>query len=107
MTTYKQRDKHPDFIPFGTRCLVERRETENETKGGIILAGEPVKMPEGMVVAIGDKCEIVKVGDYVLFIEFTGHELRSGGKDCLVVQEEDLMGRFMGIIAVEDPKPKK
>lgn len=102
MTTYKQRDKHPEFVPFGTRCLVERRESDNETKGGIILAGEPIKMPEGMVVAIGDQCENVKVGDYVLFTEFTGHELKSGGKECLVVLEEELMGRFMGIIAIDE-----
>ena len=106
MTKYKQRDKHPAFIPFGTRCLVERRETENETKGGIIIAGEPVKMPEGMVVAVGEKCETVKVGDYVLFTDYTGSELKSDGKECLVVLEEDLMGRFVGIIAV-DEKSKK
>ena len=93
----KKKVSYPVFVPFGTRCVVKRRETKTETAGGILLPGEAEKLPEGLVISVGDKCETVKEGDYVLFGNYSGHEVITGGMDCLVVLEEDIVGRVSGV----------
>ena len=89
--------KSPTFVPFGPRCLVQRRKTKTKSAGGIILPGEAQELPEGMVIAVGEKCVEVKTGDYVIFGGFSGHEVTSDGIECLVVMEEEIVGRFMGV----------
>ena len=93
----KMKNKKIKFIPFGTRCLVKRRETKTTSEGGIILAMEAEKLPEGMVIAVGNDCESVAVGDYVIFGNFTGHEVMNEEVVCLVVLEEEIIGRFDGV----------
>ena len=38
----------------------------------------------------------VKVGDKVLFGKYSGTEVKVGGKDLLVMREEDIMGILEG-----------
>ena len=99
--------KSPTFVPFGPRCLVKRRKTKKKSAGGIILPGEAEKLPEGVVIAVGDKCVEVKADDYVIFGGFSGHEVISEGVECLVVMEEEIVGRFMGVELQEEEEEEE
>jgi len=88
--------------PLGDRVVLEQISPEEATKSGIILPGtvEKEKPEQGKVVAAGAgrllkdgaraKME-VKAGDKVLFSKYSPTEIKIGGKEYLVVKEEDLL----------------
>tara|TARA_R100001082_G_C4356730_1_gene157230 strand:- start:687 stop:956 length:270 start_codon:yes stop_codon:yes gene_type:complete len=78
--------------PFGKRLLIRRKKAEAQSAGGILMPEEVVnkKFNEGEVVSSADDCKIV-AGDYVMFSEFTGHEVSQGGEQLLLILEEDVL----------------
>jgi chaperonin GroES len=90
------------FRPLHDRILVRRVESEEKTKGGIIIPDTAKEKPqEGEVIAIGpgarnDAGQIqpldVKVGDRILFGKWSGTEIKINGEDLLIMQESDVMG---------------
>jgi len=97
----EQKSKRPDtpsFIPFGKRCLIVPTEVATETESGIILAIEAKKMPEGEVWAIGESCDSIKKGDYVTFASHAGFTVNTDNTECVVVLEEDVIGRHVGVL---------
>ncbi|MBI5572012.1 MAG: co-chaperone GroES [Desulfomonile tiedjei] len=88
--------------PLYDRILVERVESEEVTKGGIILPETAKEKPQqGKIIAVGegrrtDEGKIiplkVKEGDLVLFGKYTGSEVKIEGIDYLVMKEDDIMG---------------
>jgi len=89
----------PSFIPLGPRVLIIPARVATETQSGLILAVEATKMPEGEVWAVGENCQNVKVGDYVTFGSHAGHVVNTDGEECVVVLEEDVIGRHMGLLS--------
>lgn len=87
--------------PIGDRLVVEPKETESKTAGGIVIpdTADKDKPMQGTVIAIGDgkwhegtKHPLqVKVGDKVLFGKYSGTAIKLD-KDYLVMREEDVMG---------------
>lgn len=86
--------------PLHDRVIIQRVE-EQKTAGGILIPETVGDKPQrGKVVAAGPgKYENgnlrkldVKVGDEVLFGKYSGTEIKVGGKDLLVMREEDIMG---------------
>ena len=69
---YEERGKIKQLIPFGTRVLV-KRDAETRTEGGIFI---PDKHKEcsltGTVIAVGDQCGYLEIGDQVFFARFSG-----------------------------------
>ena len=90
------------FRPLYDRVVVKRVESEEKTKGGIIIPDTAKEKPaEGEIVAVGtgirdDKGAIValdvKVGDRVLFGKWSGTEVKLDGVDLLIMKESDIMG---------------
>ncbi|PHR18825.1 MAG: co-chaperone GroES [Hoeflea sp.] len=90
------------FRPLHDRILVRRVESDERTKGGIIIPDTAKEKPqEGEVIATGpgarnDQGEIValdvKQGDRVLFGKWSGTEIRLDGEDLLIMKESDVMG---------------
>jgi chaperonin GroES len=90
------------FRPLHDRVVVKRVESEEKTKGGIIIPDTAKEKPaEGEIVAIGsgtrkDNGDIValdvKVGDRVLFGKWSGTEVKVNGEDLLIMKEADIMG---------------
>lgn len=76
--------------PLGDRVLVRGIEAENTTASGIIIPGTPEAPSKGEVVAIGSKCEEVKVGDNVFFESFATKEVNTGDEKLLIIKEEDI-----------------
>ena len=90
------------FRPLHDRILVRRVETEEKTKGGIIIPDTAKEKPqEGEVIAAGsgarnDAGQIqaldVKAGDRILFGKWSGTEIKINGEDLLIMKESDVMG---------------
>ena len=90
------------FRPLHDRVVVKRVESEEKTKGGIIIPDTAKEKPqEGEVVAVGpgvrdDSGKLnaldVKSGDRVLFGKWSGTEVKIDGVDLLIMKESDIMG---------------
>ncbi|WP_434730204.1 co-chaperone GroES [Rhizobium binae] len=90
------------FRPLHDRILVRRVDSEEKTKGGIIIPDTAKEKPqEGEVIAVGpgarnDAGQIqaldVKVGDRILFGKWSGTEIKINGEDLLIMKENDVMG---------------
>jgi len=91
----------PKIKPLYDKVLVERLKAEERTAGGIVLPDTAKEKPtEGRVVATGDGrvtdsgvrvAPSVKVGDRILFGSFAGTEIKSEGKDYLILDESELL----------------
>ncbi|ACE90306.1 chaperonin GroES 2 [Rhizobium phaseoli] len=90
------------FRPLHDRILVRRVDSEEKTKGGIIIPDTAKEKPqEGEVIAVGpgardDAGQVqaldVKVGDRILFGKWSGTEIKINGEDLLIMKESDVMG---------------
>ena len=88
--------------PLHDRVLVERVNSEDKTKGGIIITDTAKEKPmEGKVLAVGggarnENGQIValdvKKGDRILFGKWSGTEVKIDGKELLIMKESDIMG---------------
>ncbi len=91
-----------NFRPLHDRVVVRRVESEEKTKGGIIIPDTAKEKPqEGEIVAVGSGARDeagkvvaldVKVGDRVLFGKWSGTEVKLNGEDLLILKEADIMG---------------
>jgi chaperonin GroES len=87
--------------PLGDRIVIKRLESEEKTKGGLIIPDTAKEKPlEGKVVAIGPGRTLkngtirpldVKVGDVVLFGKYSGTEIRLVDEEHLIVREDDVL----------------
>ena len=90
------------FRPLHDRVVVRRIESEEKTKGGIIIPDSAKEKPqEGEIVAVGPGARDesgklvpldVKAGDRVLFGKWSGTEVKIDGEDLLIMKESDIMG---------------
>ncbi|EJZ18511.1 co-chaperone GroES (plasmid) [Rhizobium sp. Pop5] len=90
------------FRPLHDRILVRRVESEEKTKGGIIIPDTAKEKPsEGEVVAVGPGARNeagqvqaldVKAGHRILFGKWSGTEIKINGEDLLIMKESDVMG---------------
>ncbi len=90
------------FRPLHDRVVVKRIESEEKTKGGIIIPDTAKEKPqEGKVVAVGPGSRDesgklvaldVKAGDRVLFGKWSGTEVKIDGEDLLIMKESDILG---------------
>jgi chaperonin GroES len=87
--------------PLHDKVLVERLDTEETTKGGIIIPDTAKEKPqEGKVVAVGTgriledgtkKPLEIKKGDKVLFNKYGAIDISIEGEDYLILREEDIL----------------
>ncbi|OWU84126.1 molecular chaperone GroES [Oceanicola sp. 22II-s10i] len=90
------------FKPLHDRVLVRRVESEEKTKGGLIIPDSAKEKPsEGEVVSCGegarkDSGELiamsVKAGDRILFGKWSGTEVTIDGEELLIMKESDILG---------------
>ncbi|MGE4064528.1 MAG: co-chaperone GroES [Rhodospirillaceae bacterium] len=90
------------FRPLHDRVLVRRVESDERTKGGIIIPDTAKEKPmEGEVIAVGAGVRTedgkltpldVRPGDRVLFGKWSGTEVKIDGEDLLIMKESDIMG---------------
>ncbi len=91
-----------NFRPLYDRVVVRRVQSEEKTKGGIIIPDSAKEKPsEGEIVAVGNGTRDengkvspleVKAGDRVLFGKWSGTEVKVDGEDLLIMKESDILG---------------
>ncbi|RST87005.1 co-chaperone GroES [Aquibium carbonis] len=91
-----------NFRPLHDRVVVRRVQSEEKTKGGIIIPDTAKEKPqEGEIIAVGSGARDesgklvpldVKAGDRVLFGKWSGTEVKLNGEDLLIMKESDIMG---------------
>lgn len=90
------------ITPLHDRVIVKRLDSEQVSKGGIIIPDTAKEKPiEGKVVAVGNgkvledgsvrKLE-VKKGDRILFGKYSGTEVKIDGEEHLILREDDILG---------------
>jgi chaperonin GroES len=85
--------------PLGSRVLVRIEPEENVTRSGLFVPDTAKEKPQrGLVVAIGDDSEVIKVkpGDRVLFAKYTGTEIRIESEEHLIIESADLLAILRG-----------
>jgi chaperonin GroES len=88
--------------PLSDRVVVEPRETETKTAGGIYIpdTADKDKPIQGTIIAVGTGKYVdgkllplqVKIGDRVLFGKYAGTNVKLDDTEYLVMREEDIMG---------------
>ena len=90
------------FRPLHDRVLIKVLDSEEKTKGGIIIPDTAKEKPqEGKVVAVGPGAKTedgktvkmdVKVGDKVIFGKWSGTEIKIDNIEYSIMKESDIMG---------------
>ncbi|MEI7606878.1 MAG: co-chaperone GroES [Rhodospirillaceae bacterium] len=90
------------FRPLHDRVVVKRLESDQKTKGGIIIPDTAKEKPqEGEIIAVGPGARDesgkivpldVKAGDRILFGKWSGTEVKIDGEEFLIMKESDIMG---------------
>jgi chaperonin GroES len=88
--------------PLQDRVVVRRKEEETKSAGGIVLPGSAAEKPSrGEVLAVGPgkKKEDgglvpvdLKVGDKVLFGQYSGSTVKLDGEELLIMSESEVFG---------------
>ena len=79
--------------PIGERVLIEIKNSEEKTSGGIVIPqAAQEKTQEGLVISIGDSPDIkVKKGDAVIYDKYAGTQIKIEEKDHLIVKSDDIL----------------
>ena len=90
------------FTPLHDRVLVRRVQSDEKTKGGLIIPDSAKEKPaEGEIISTGegarkDSGELiapsVSAGDRVLFGKWSGTEVTVDGEELLIMKESDILG---------------
>lgn len=80
---------------LGSQILVERKQKQQQSEGGIYIPNQQEDKPEGVVVALGPECTKVKVDDYVIFLPWVGTPIQIGSQKSrrtyLAMKEDDII----------------
>lgn len=88
------------IIPLGNKILIQQKvsEAQETTASGIIIQNQlEKKFPLGLVKAIGEKVESIKIGDQVLFEGWNGEpvsEELGGEKNLLIIGSEKIIAKY-------------
>ncbi len=90
--------------PLDDRVVIEPLEAEEKTQGGIVLPdsakekptkGKVISVGEGKLLDSGKRAKLlVKKGDQVLYGKYAGTEITVGGKDYLILKENDILAKI-------------
>lgn len=81
------------ITPLGDRVVAVREEAAQKTASGLYLPDNAKEKPVmAKVVAVGKDAAAVKVGDRIIYKEYSTTELKIDGTEYLVVKEEDILG---------------
>ena len=85
------------FKPLADRVLIEPAPAEQKTASGLFIPDSAKEKPlKGKVIAAGtgktDEPMTVKVGDEVLFGQYSGSEIILEGTKYMIMREADIYG---------------
>lgn len=79
--------------PLGDRVVAVRQEAQTKTASGLYLPDSAKEKPVvASVAAVGPDVSAVKVGDKILYKEYSTTEIKVDKIEYLIVKEEDILG---------------
>jgi chaperonin GroES len=88
--------------PLHDRVVVRRMEEETTSAGGIVIPDSAAEKPsQGEILAVGPGKKLddggvqamgVKVGDRVLFGQYSGSTIKMDGEELLIMNETEIFG---------------
>ena len=91
--------------PLDDRVVVEPKEAEERTSGGIVLPDTAKERPQrGTVVCVGPGKLLdsgnrgtlsVAVGDEVIYGKYSGTDIEVSGKDVKILRETDILAKVV------------
>lgn len=82
------------IVPRGDNILVERRESENVSAGGIFIpqdAQDKDRPAEGVIIEKGSKVRGLYIEDHIIFGKYAGTEYPFGGQTLLFMREDEVI----------------
>ena len=82
--------------PLFDRVVIKNIETEEVTKGGILLTSAAKEKPQmAEVLAVGPGAKdvemVLKVGDKVVYQKYAGTEVKVDGQELIVIKQNDVL----------------
>ena len=82
--------------PLFDRVVIRNIETEEVTKGGILLTSAAKEKPQmAEVLAVGPGAKdvemVVNVGDKVVYQKYAGTEVKVDGQEVIVIKQGDIL----------------
>ncbi len=82
--------------PLFDRVVIRNIETEEVTKGGILLTSASKEKPQmAEVLSVGPGAKdvemVVKVGDKVVYSKYAGTEVKLDGQEVIVIKQGDIL----------------
>lgn len=78
--------------PLADRVVAVREEAKTQTASGIYLPDNAKEKPVlAVVAAVGPDVKGIKVGDKIVYKEYSTTELTIDGTEYLIVKEEDVL----------------
>ncbi|PID29231.1 molecular chaperone GroES [Candidatus Saccharibacteria bacterium] len=78
--------------PLGDRVVAVREKAQEKTASGLYLPDNAKEKPVvASVTAVGKDVKHVKVGDKILYKEYSTTEVKIDTTDYLIVKEEDIL----------------
>jgi chaperonin GroES len=86
--------------PLGDRVVIKNLETEETTKGGILLTSAAKEKPQmAEVLAVGPGGSVdgkdivmhVKPGQKVIYSKYAGTEVKLDGQEFIIVRQSDIL----------------
>ena len=97
--------KNVKLRPLDDRVVVEPREAEETTSGGIVLPDTAKEKPQrGKVLAVGPgklldsgkRGELsVRIGDEVIYGKYGGTDIEVAGDDVKILRESDILAKVI------------
>ena len=78
--------------PLGDRVVAVREEAKTQTASGIYLPDNAKEKPViAEIKAVGGNVKNVKIGDRIIYKEYSTTDLKIDGTEYLIVREEDIL----------------
>lgn len=81
------------ITPLGDRVVAVRDQVAEKTASGLYLPDNAKEKPVvATIQAVGADTKSLKVGDKILYKEYSTTEIKIDGTEYLIVREEDVLG---------------
>lgn len=78
--------------PLDDRIVAQQLEAQTKTASGLFLPDSAQEKPKvAKVVAVGANVKNVKVGDQIIYKEYSATDVKVDGQKYLIVKEEDVL----------------
>ena len=102
--------------PLSDRVVVQRLKPETLSSGGIVIPDSASEKPnQGKVLAVGPGVRLdngalapmaVKIGDHILFSQYSNNEIKINGEEVLVLKEADILAVISNPVTVSKSPEK-